>query len=54
MKKIFEFIFKSKKKSLNFQRILNSCKHDEWIFDERKKVFQCKNCETIKTLSSHN
>lgn len=48
MKKLFDFIFKSQKKSLNLQRVQNSCKHEDWIFDERKESFQCKNCEVTK------
>lgn len=48
MKKLFNFLFKSPKKSFNFKRVQDSCKHEEWIFDERKENFQCKNCEVIK------
>lgn len=48
MKKILNFIWKYPKKVLNLQRIEKSCRHQEWIFDERKEVFQCKNCEITK------
>ncbi len=48
MRKIFNFIWKSPKKVLDLQRVQNSCKHEEWIYDERKENFQCKNCEITK------
>jgi len=54
MKKIFKFLCKSPKKALNFKRIENSCKHQEWILNEEKKAFQCKNCEITKELSIFN
>lgn len=48
MKKLFKFLFRTPKKTFNPKRIQNSCKHEDWIFDERKESFQCKNCEVTK------